>query len=178
MIRKNVAAAAAAVGLAAAAPASAATYADGIALEAGRGNDDTNLLRISVQSDWSVDWVTARGWRLGGYWELALGGWDNDTSIGDFALTPVFRFARQTGELKPYVEAAIGFHVLSHHISADRNFATNFQFGDHLGAGMRFGESGRYDLGVRVQHISNGGIAQPNPGINFVIVRFQYQMRP
>jgi hypothetical protein len=84
----------------------------------------------------------------------------------------VFRLQREA----IYVEGAIGFHLVSTRISAARVFSTAFQFGDHLGAGMRFGPGRRYDLGMRVQHLSNGGVRSPNPGINFVLVRLQYDL--
>jgi hypothetical protein len=29
---------------------------------------------------------------------------------------------------------------------------------------------------MRVQHISNGGIRKPNPGINFVVLRLEYNI--
>ena len=38
-----------------------------------------------------------------------------------------------------------------------------------------FGDKQQYDLGVRLQHLSNGGIENPNPGINFLILRFAYR---
>ena len=63
-------------------------------------------------------------------------------------------------------------HCLDAH-HAHRTSSTAFQFGDHLGAGFRFGPQDRYDFGVRVQHISNGGVSSPNPGINFFLVRLQ-----
>ena len=36
---------------------------------------------------------------------------------------------------------------------------------------------GSYDLGLRFQHLSNGGLRNPNPGINLVILRLQYHQR-
>jgi hypothetical protein len=30
---------------------------------------------------------------------------------------------------------------------------------------------------VRLQHLSNGGMRNPNPGINFLVVRVQYYLR-
>lgn len=72
----------------------------------------------------------------------------------------------------PYVEAAIGFHILSDlRISRRRSFSTSFQYGDHVGAGLI---RGSHDFGLRLQHLSNGGIARPNPGINFLVLRYQY----
>ena len=54
------------------------------------------------------------------------------------------------------------------------NFGSSFQFGDHIGAGVRFGDKGRYDVGYRYQHLSNAGIKEPNQGINFHQLRLQY----
>lgn len=171
MIRK-IAATAAACFLFALTPA--AYCLDGISLEAGRGNDRTKVLRLAVQWQWREEWPVDARWRLNGYWEVSAGAWENhDDSTADFALTPVFRLERHGRQRVPYVEAAIGFHILSQHISRERQFSTNFQFGDHLAAGIR---SGKYDFGVRLQHISNGGIRHPNPGINFVLLRFQYHL--
>ena len=37
--------------------------------------------------------------------------------------------------------------------------------------GWRFGEGGRYETELRLQHVSNGDIKQPNQGINFFELR-------
>ena len=146
---------------------------DGVSVQAGRGEDRTYLLRFAVTDQWRERGPAPSGWTLAGYWEFAAGVWHNaDESTRELAATPVFRFERQG----IYVEGAIGFHLVSTHISAHRRFSTSFQFGDHLGAGVRFGPGRRYDLGVRVQHLSNGGLASPNPGINFVLMRLHYAL--
>jgi hypothetical protein len=146
---------------------------DGVSVEAGRGNDQTSVLRISVLDYWHKPRGPAADWRLAGYWELSGAIWDNpDESSIDLGLTPVFRIERTS----LYAEGAIGFHLVQRRISAARVFSTALQFGDHLGAGCRFGPGGRYDIGVRIQHISNGGIRKPNPGINFLLVRLQYDL--
>lgn len=49
-----------------------------------------------------------------------------------------------------------------------------FQFGDHLGVGMIFGDRGQFDLGYRFQHVSNADIKKPNSGINIQQIRFAY----
>jgi lipid A 3-O-deacylase len=147
---------------------------DSVSVEAGRGNDRTNVLRIAAQWRWRKERPVDERWRLLGYWEASAGAWESaDDSSADFALTPVFRVERYGRQRVPYIEAAIGFHILSRHISRERQFSTNFQFGDHIGAGIR---SGKYDFGLRAQHISNGGIRHPNPGINFLLLRFQYHL--
>jgi lipid A 3-O-deacylase len=146
---------------------------DGLMVEVGRGDDRTNLLRVGFIDEWRKRERGGDEWHLAGYWEFTAGVWDNrDDSTADLGATPVFRLQREAF----YVEGAIGFHLVSTRISAARVFSTAFQFGDHLGAGIRFGPGRRYDLGMRVQHLSNGGLRKPNPGINFVLVLLQYDL--
>jgi hypothetical protein len=49
-----------------------------------------------------------------------------------------------------------------------------FQFADMVGVGMIFGAQQNYQAGFRFQHLSNGGIKEPNPGINFSQLYLQY----
>ena len=143
---------------------------DGVAVEVGRGDDRTSVARVALTDYWHKRLPPDDVWRLAGYWEVSAAVWDNsDDSTADIGITPVFRVQYQ----RYYVEGAIGLHFVSTHISHSRVFSTVVQFGDHVGAGMRFGREGRYDLGVRLQHLSNGSLKQPNPGINFWLVRFQ-----
>ena len=152
---------------------SSAYAVDGVAVEVGHGDNSTSLLRFAITDSWRKRAPATREWRLAGYWEFSAGVWDNkDESTADIGITPVFRFEHNAA----YLEAAIGVRLVTTHISAQRTFSTAFQFGDHLGAGIRFGPQDRYDFGLRVQHISNGGIRSPNPGINFFIVRLQYDL--
>lgn len=158
---------------------------DGVSFEYGKSdssNSNVWLYRAGLQWDWKKKWFDAGGWHLGGYWDLSLGYWDNNSrlkthsGIADIGLTPVFRFQQGNyAGFSPYVEAGIGFHFLSAtSVGPERKFGSSFQFGDHLGAGLRFGDKGRYDLGYRYQHLSNAGIKGPNQGINFHQVRLQY----
>ena len=147
-------------------------------------NADVKLYRIGA----AVGLEQAAGstpadWHLGGYWDLSLGYWDNRQpcrrrirSITEIGLTPVFRLQRTIRlEFRRIVEAAIGFHFLSAtSVSPERKFGSSFQFGDHLGAGLRFGDKGHYDVSYRYQHLSNAGIKDPNQGINFHQLRLQY----
>jgi lipid A 3-O-deacylase len=168
MIRKTLAAGA--LCIAAAAPARAV---DSYSFEAGHGDDDTNLFRAGVQWKWHWKARERHRFHLSGYWDLAFGAWTKDHTVYDLGLTPVFRLQREDGP-GPYAEGAVGFHVVSRaHVSRTKIFSTRFQFGDHIGIGYRFGGEGKYDLSLRVQHLSNAGIDRPNPGINFLQLRLQ-----
>jgi len=163
----------------------AAVAVDGVSFEYGRsdsGNASVDLYRVGVQWDWNKKLIEMGGWHLGGYWDLSAGYWDNrsalrtTSSLADIGFTPTFRFQQNTiSGLSPYAELAVGFHFLSHtSVSQQRKFGSSFQFGDHIGAGVRFGDKGRYDVGYRYQHLSNAGIKEPNQGINFHQLRLQY----
>lgn len=138
---------------------------DGVFGEFGPGDRGASIIRAGVLWNHELRWLPS-GVRL--YWELSIAQWDTQPgSVNEIALTPVFRYSR--ARRGPYVEAGVGAHILSTtlvHLEAP--FSTHFQFGDHLGAGYRFA---KYDLGVRLQHLSNAGIRNPNPGINFLLIR-------
>jgi lipid A 3-O-deacylase len=154
---------------------------DSISLEGGRGDAGTELWRAGMQWKWDKKWFAERSWTLGGYWDLEFGRWSGQDAEGgnriwDLGLTPVFRLERtRRTSYFPYVEAAIGFHVISNlRVNSSKAFSSNFQFGDHIGVGVRYGERYRYDIGLRLQHLSNAGLKQPNPGINFWELRLAY----
>ena len=151
---------------------------DGVSLELGGGNG-ADVWRAGAQWKWQRKWPLSANWGIGGYWELSAGAWDGGrNTLLDLGVTPVFRLEQaQPSGSAPYVEAAIGLHLLSQQrITAAKEFSTSWQFGDHLGAGLRFGARRQYDLGLRLQHISNASLKRPNPGINFLLLRFAFEL--
>lgn len=150
---------------------------DSGSLEFGTGNF-TQMVRIGMQWDWQQKWFENEDSFLGGYWDLTAAGWrgtrycnikGNIQTIVDIGITPVFRF-QQRGGIGPYVEAAIGAHLLSgRYDNNGRDLSTRFEFGDSLGIGYQF--PGGWEGGLKIQHLSNGGIKKPNSGVNFVFVR-------
>lgn len=146
---------------------------DSLSFEGGRGTGRTNLLRMGLQWQGHTKWFERSSWHVAHYMELEFGGWNNGHhTVYDLGATPVFRFERSGGS--PYFEAAVGFHAISQlQFENDRETSTHFQFGDHVGVGI---VRGRYDFGLRLQHLSNAGIDNPNPGINFLIFRVQYRL--
>jgi lipid A 3-O-deacylase len=144
--------------------APAAGALDGASLEAGAGTDGAKLARLGVQWQGPREWLS---------WDVSLGGWTGGHGhVYDLSFTPVARLGRS-----PYLEGGVGAHVLSDlDVGTGRDFSTRFQFGDHVGVGFRFGGDERYELGVRFQHLSNGGTRNPNPGINFMLLRLAYRL--
>jgi lipid A 3-O-deacylase len=90
-------------------------------------------------------------------------------------VTPIIRFIKGSGVIRPYAELGAGIRLLSSpRISSTFTLGTAFQFADMAGVGMQFGSHQQYQAGYRFQHISNGGIKEPNPGINFHQLYLQY----
>jgi hypothetical protein len=143
------------------------------------------MWRIGAQRNWKRTFRIGRAWQVGGYWDLAFGEWygsnptGDDETLVDVGVTPVFRLepSRRSNAPSPYLEAAVGFHLLSKNHISNRRLGEAFQFGDHVGVGFRFGRRGRYDMSYRLQHLSNAGLARRNRGINFNQIRFSYHFR-
>lgn len=142
----------------------------------GTGIENTRLLRADCQLRFNPRIANGRGLELIGIGQLSTGLWRGDRDIVDASATPILRLqpSSQSANLKPYIEAAIGFHYISDIQMRNRVFSTNFQFGDHLGLGVVFGRSRSVDISYQFQHLSNASIKRPNSGINFHIVRIGY----
>ena len=144
---------------------------DSISAEAGHGTRGVDMWRLGMQWKQEPAWL-ARHTRWSLYWDATLGAWEGDLgSVSEAGLTPTFRYSGGNGL---YLDGGVGFHLLSEtRISGLLDFSTKFQFGNHMGAGYRYG---RYDASMRLQHLSNAGLRNPNPGINFLQIRLQYWM--
>lgn len=154
---------------------SGAKAADAASFEFGTGNK-SQLMRLGLQWNWEQQWFKSNGTHLGAYWDATMsvfheGRYQNKAAIkniGDVGITPVFRFQRDDKK-GAYAEAGIGAHYMSSiYDNNHRTFSTNFQFGDHIGVGYVF--AGGWDVGLKIQHFSNGAIKHPNPGANFVVL--------
>jgi lipid A 3-O-deacylase len=156
---------------------------DSISAEWATG-DKTRMARVGLQWQWDKKWFQSNGTHVGGYWDLTAARWRGDhyqgtpgaiQNIYDIGFTPVFRFQRDT-LVGPYVEGGIGAHYLSRlYDNNGDQLSTRFEFGDHLGIGYVF--SNKLDIGLKIQHFSNGSIKQPNDGVNFAVIRVSYPFK-
>ena len=96
--------------------------------------------------------------------------------IAAIGATPNLRLDWPQQGLAPYAEVGVGAHLLSRtQLRGGPSLGTAFQFGEWLGAGMRFGAGRALELGLRIEHLSNAGIKLPNDGLTFVAARFGWQ---
>ena len=152
---------------------------DAATVEAGSGIR-TQFVRGSVQWNFQRALYESDRMAVKGYWDLSLAQWrgtrfDNQAGVNqnltEIGITPMFRF--QPKGSKFYGEAGIGMHVLSElYNNNDRKLSTAIEFGSQLGIGYNL--TPRTDVGLSIQHYSNGGIKHPNSGVNFVSMKVSY----
>jgi len=172
-----------ALGLLLSVMASRSIAVDRISVDAGTG-DGVDIVGIGIGSaDWKR-WSLDNDWSMSLYGKGAVALWQGrdrdaeDKRVVDLGAYPVLHLERNTTEpFSPYFEASVGVNLLSKtQINDNRQFSTAFQFGEFLGAGVAFGEKRRYELGLRVQHVSNGNIKFPNDGLTYGSLVFQYRL--
>jgi len=127
---------------------------------------------------WSLPWHTQLNLSLLGRVDEWHGTQANAvvSHLWDVSATPVLTLqpAQPQGWF-PYLDVGLGVHFISEtRINATKQFSTVFQFGEFFGVGVRFGKHAQYDLGFRAQHVSNGDIGEPNNGLTFRTLVFQY----
>ena len=153
---------------------------DSVAFEVG-GGEHVQVARWSAQKNWNKNWFARGGYHLSGYWDANIAYWranrwddiaNNRKNLAVIGLTPVFRWEADD-KRGFYGEAGIGASVFSSvYTNTHRQLSTAFEFADHIGAGYVF--ANKWDVGVRLQHYSNGGIKHPNGGVNLALVRVAY----
>ena len=134
--------------------------------------------------DWSREWDLWGG-RVGGYWELSVSRWSyptrdgrRDAWLGQFGVTPTFRYRLAEGTSPWFVEAGVGASATTTLYETQRKrFSSSFNFATRIGVGRNFGESGQHELSLRAEHFSNAGIKRPNPGEDFAQLRYSYRFR-
>jgi len=153
----------------------------GLQVAGGVADHDLKKADLGLVWDPGLEW-----WHVGGYHftvvgEVHVAYWDVQTShhvnpnAWEFGVSPVFRFIKDSGWVRPYIEAGVGVRMISHlRQETGRAMSSSFQFADMVGVGAQFGHRQNYQAGFRFQHLSNAGLREPNPGVNFSQIYLQY----
>lgn len=147
-------------------------------VQAGSGEVDVHAASVGVQWPWA--WRTAalggefsvRTELFGSVWRAHAAGSGRE-SFFQLGLVPLLRYRFAQGRSPWFVEGGIGLSVTDQRfVSRDREFGSTWNFSDNLAVGRNFGEQGRQELSLRLQHTSNAGLKKPNPGLNLVMLRY------
>jgi lipid A 3-O-deacylase len=146
--------------------------------------NSTDSVTGGLTWNWDRKWELGSG-QLSGFYEGFLSVWSypdgtapGHTQLAQIGFTPVFRWTPSHGESPWFVEGGIGLTLTSKlYQPTGKRFSTAFNFGDQIAVGRRFGETGKHEVSLRVQHFSNGSIKHPNPGENFFELRYAYRFQ-
>jgi lipid A 3-O-deacylase len=149
----------------------------------GGAGDGVSVTAVALRTQQMKTWASGERWMFSLAPEWQIGSWNAQKSgiskqrIVDSSVTGVLTIRpREPNSLPYYLDIGFGLHMLSHNrISEERNFGSSFQFGEFLGIGADFGDRHRYAIAARVQHVSNGGIRRPNPGVTFAQLSLMYR---
>ena len=126
---------------------------------------------------WPLAWQTSVwGNPVSSLAEASINHWQtrgtgHSNGFTHFALVPLLRV--RFGDSPWFADAGIGVSLTDQlFVTQTKQFTTKFNFVDVVGLGRSFGVDRRQDLSLRVQHVSNAGIRVPNPGQNFLQLRY------
>lgn len=151
--------------------------------QTGWAESDVSSYAVGAQR--ALPW---RGQLRGAYWhsysEVTVARWVADEPgpadsrrFTQFGIAPVLRI--QYPALVPgfFVDLGVGAYLITPLYEHNgKRFGSAYNFGDQIGFGIQVGRNGRQEISLRLQHFSNGGIKQPNPGENFLQARFLFRL--
>ena len=148
----------------------------GYYVQGGGGEDRTYNATVGVTWPWA--WRRSlMGIELGGVTEAYVSHWsaqglDGRSGFTQIGVVPMLRL-RLDARSPWFAEAGIGISVMDKRfVTSTKELSTSFNFVDVIGVGRSFGTVRQQELGLRIQHVSNAGIKSPNPGHNFVMLRY------
>jgi lipid A 3-O-deacylase len=141
---------------------------------------DRGTLALTAGLKWQWAWKRALGpLAASASTELFVSHWfhrdefrqrSGTTLVG---VVPLLRLRFDEGRSPWFVEGGIGLTLADRrYLTVEKEFSTRANFYDVLAAGYAFG---RHELSLRVTHISNGSVKRPNPGENFLQLRWGMQ---
>ena len=153
--------------------------ATGIYLQYGSAEHGSDNWTGGVTLPWKSWSYPLGSGQLTGYWDLSASRWSStykgsDHSTWVIAAKPTLRWRPAQGRSPWFMEAGLGVSYATNHryITDHKEFSTRYNFATHLGVGYLFGEQLRNEISLRLEHNSNAGIKAPNPGENFLQLRY------
>ncbi|HSW16269.1 MAG TPA: acyloxyacyl hydrolase [Ramlibacter sp.] len=142
-------------------------------VEAGASAHDSRRVAVGVRLPW--DWQAQRwGGQFTANTDFGIAYWRTDVTSGvHLSVTPQLRWRPSDGASPWFVEGGIGlsWHDKPYEDSSAR-MSTRWNFYDVIGVGRSFGVERRQEVTLRLAHISNAGLAHPNPGAELLMLRY------
>lgn len=144
-----------------------------VSLEYGRSTDkDVRAWRFAYGDDFGPRWRMGAleivpAWQLAGGHSARVGEL-SDSRDGFWELAARLVFTVQADAQSPvFFQVGTGPEYITAKVIGTTNLGNRLEFRSHVGIGLRFGRERRYFLLGSLQHASNGGLSDINPGINY-----------
>ena len=176
------------IGLLAGTQAASAAGNDGMGVYVQGGHNfahgtDTDNLFVGVMVPWGAPRPSFLGTSFSSYFDGYIGQWrgpdanNNTKTYTNLAASVVGRFRFSEGRSPWFTEASIGLSYLDdiYQKPGGRVYSTRLNFTERFGVGVSFGARDEHEVSLNYQHYSNAGIKKPNPGEDFVQLRYAYR---
>ncbi len=155
---------------------------DGVSVRAGAGGNGTSMAGVGIVWDWDFQRMRRKA-ELTAHTELILNHWRGDAAVGggkdgitQVVLLPSLRMRLARGASPWFIDLGIGVSWMDQPFHTPRKeFGSRWNFYDMMGVGYSFGEEHEHELGLRWVHVSNAGLKKPNPGQDFVQLRYVHR---
>lgn len=142
---------------------------------AGAGFAPSHSRSASVGAFWLWDWQGRFGnTQVTGMTEAYLSRWRaRDDAVTQLAVLPLLRLRLDHGRSPWFMEGGIGVSLMDDlYRNHGKHFSTRFNFVDTFAIGRSVDPDRRHEVSVRLVHVSNADLKQPNPGENFLLLRY------
>lgn len=137
-------------------------------------SENQSVRHAEVFADWALPWDfdLGYGFRFQTYASAGMGwiGDDHDDAVMG-SLGPSCRLSTDQGPVSVVFGSVPT--LLSRNTLGGRNLGCAFQFTSHVGLAWTIAQ--RYELGYRLQHMSNASISELNPGLNSHLVALAWR---
>jgi len=146
---------------------------DGMFIEGGVAPSRTHS--VTAGAMWTWDWQRRFGnAQATVLTEFYVSRWSaRGEPVMQAALVPLVRLRLDQGRSPWFMEGGIGVSMMDNlYRNHGKEFSTRFNFVDVFGVGRSLGADRRSEVSLRIAHISNANLKQPNPGENFLQLRY------
>ncbi len=151
---------------------------DAVSLRAGGGAQGTAMAGVGLVWDWDFERLRRKA-ELTAHTEFMINRWRADEVGGghqtytQLALVPSLRMTLSQGRSPWFIELGIGISYMDRlFVTPRKSFSTRWNFYDMMGIGYQFGADRGHEIGLRWAHVSNAGLKKPNPGQDFLQLRY------
>ncbi|WP_159915984.1 acyloxyacyl hydrolase [Pantoea sp. 18069] len=151
-------------------------------IQAAVASNDAHAANLGVTLPWQ-QWTYALGsGQITGHWDLFASHWSSRMTNDErqrsyvFGVVPTLRWRGAQGQSAWFAQAGTGpTWSTAYYQSSNKRFSTRYNFATHLAVGTNFGARREHEVMLRIEHFSNAGIKRPNPGENFLQLRYAHR---